>query len=147
MSASTQASFTKPEAKTEKAWNSSSQADKLGPSPQVNSPKVSSAVAEAPTVAPPPACRSSPRGTSGAQAREETSKAASASQGIEEEAITAGKLAEYSFPHRGHTLRILNDGRIVRCSKLCTFTSLQEEFGDLIQRYPHLADERPISRT
>jgi uncharacterized protein DUF4157 len=38
MSASTQASLTKPEAKTEKAWNSSSQAEKLGPSPLVNSP-------------------------------------------------------------------------------------------------------------
>jgi hypothetical protein len=89
--------------------------------------------AEAPTVAPPPG---KPKPAHG--------KAPTSSQGIEEEAITAGKLAEYSFPHRGHTLRILKDGRIVRCSKLCTFTSLQEEFGDLIQRYPHLAE--PMAR-
>ena len=112
--------------------------------------------AEAPTVAPPPSqpkpaptkpeesvdvqTSSSEPAKSGAQVREEAGKAASASQGIEEEAIKAGNLAEYSFTHRGHTLRVLKDGRLVRCSKLCTYTSLQEEFGDLIQRYPHLAE-------
>lgn len=68
-------------------------------------------------------------------------KAVKAAQVIEEEAIKAGKLADYSFEHGGHTWQILKDGRIFRCTKLCTPASLEEAFGDLIKRHPHLTDE------
>jgi hypothetical protein len=70
-----------------------------------------------------------------------TATAGKGAQGIEEEVIKTGKLAEYSFAHRGHTLRILKDGRIVRCSKLCKITSLEEEFADLIGRYSQFKPE------
>lgn len=65
--------------------------------------------------------------------------AGKAGQLIEEEAITAGKLAEDSFEHGGHTYQILKDGRIVRCSKWCTELGLA--FRDLFKRNAHLAEE------
>ena len=40
--------------------------------------------------------------------------AVKAAQGIEEQAIKTGKLADYSFERGGHTWHILKDGRIVR---------------------------------
>ena len=82
--------------------------------------------------------RPSTTGAGAGKAGGATATAGKAAQGIEEEVIKRGKLAEYNFEHRGHTLRILKDGRIVRCSKICTFTSLQEQFGDLIGRHSHL---------
>ena len=90
-------------------------------------------------VTPAPARTARP-GTSAGQVGQEVGKAAKGAHGIEEEAIKTGKLADYSFTHRGHTYQILKDGRIARCSKLCTFTSLEEEFGDLIGRHSHLND-------
>jgi hypothetical protein len=68
----------------------------------------------------------------------ETRTAGKAGQLIEEDAVKAGKLAEESFEHGGHTYQILKDGRIVRCSKWCA--ELELAFGDLFKRYPQLAE-------
>jgi len=69
----------------------------------------------------------------------EARTAGRAAQVVEEEVIKAGKLAEQTFEHGGHTYQILKDGRIVRCSKWCTDLDLL--FGDLFKRNPHLAEE------
>ncbi|GAB61871.1 conserved hypothetical protein [Candidatus Jettenia caeni] len=69
---------------------------------------------------------------------EGTSKAA---QGMEEAAIKTGKLAAYTLEHGGHAWPILKDGRILRCSRWCTPSSVEEAFGELIKSHPHLTDE------
>jgi hypothetical protein len=58
---------------------------------------------------------------------------------IEEDTIEAEGLAEDTYEHEGHTYQILKDGRVVRCSKVCS--DLERLYGDLFERYPHLDDE------
>jgi hypothetical protein len=67
--------------------------------------------------------------------------AGKAAGGMAEEAIHTGKLAAYTFEHGGHSWPILKDGRILRCSRWCTASSVEEAFGDLIKVHPHLAEE------
>lgn len=80
-------------------------------------------------------------GTSTGRLHGEAEAALMGAKGIKEETIKAGKLANYTFEHGGHTWQILKDGRIARCSTWCTFTSLEEAFGDLIQRHSRLKGE------
>jgi hypothetical protein len=58
---------------------------------------------------------------------------------IDEDTIRAEGLAEDTFEHEGHTYQTLKDGRVVRCSKICS--DLETLYGDLFERYPHLNDE------
>ena len=67
---------------------------------------------------------------------------AGAAVGMDEAAIKTGRLAVYTLKHSGHTWPILKDGRILRCS-WCTPASVEDAFGDLIKRHPHLTDEIP----
>jgi hypothetical protein len=64
-----------------------------------------------------------------------------AAPGMDEEAIKGGKLAAYTFEQGGHTWPILKDGRVLRCSRWCSPASVEEAFGDLIKRHPHLTKE------